>query len=114
MDSILTSIKKLLGLESAYTVFDNDIIMLINSALMTLTQIGIGPSAGVTISSAADLWSKIIGTRTDLEGVKTYVYLMVRLSFDPPQTGYLVDAIKTQLTELTWRLNVIAEGGATA
>lgn len=102
--SILTSIKKLLGVEEEYTHFDSDIIIHINSAFMNLNQIGVGPTSGFRIQDATSEWSDFI-ERTDLEGVKTYIYLKVRLIFDPPQMGYLVDAIKDQIKELEWRLN---------
>lgn len=112
MDSILTSIKKLLGIEADDTSFDNDLVIFINGALSTLTQLGVGPTYGYKITSATEVWSAFLGTtRLDLESVKSYVYLKVRLIFDPPQISYLVDAIKTQLTELEWRINVQVEGG---
>lgn len=108
--SILTSIKKLLGVEEDYTHFDPDIIMHINSALMSLNQLGIGPTTGFRIEDANAKWTDFITGRLDLEGVKTYVYLKVRLIFDPPQMGYLVEAIKDQIKELEWRLNAQVEG----
>jgi hypothetical protein len=111
MESILTSIKKLLGIEESYEHFDTDIIIHINSALMGLTQIGVGPTGGFSISDKAAEWGDLIGDRIDLESIKSYIYLKVRLIFDPPQTGFLVDAIKNQITELEWRLNIQAEGG---
>jgi len=112
MDSILTSIKKLLGIEEDYNQFDTDIIININSTLMALTQLGVGPVEGFSITDKTATWTEFLDGRKDLEGVKTYVYLKVRLLFDPPQTGFLVDAIKNQIAELEWRLNIQAEGGA--
>jgi hypothetical protein len=109
MESILTSIKKLLGIEETETHFDNEIMMHINSVLMVLNQLGIGPEQGFSISSKTTTWSSIFGTRVDLAAVKSYVYLKVRLMFDPPQMGYLVESIKNQCQELEWRLNVQAE-----
>lgn len=110
--SILTSIKKLLGPEEDYTHFDTDIIIHINSAFMNLNQLGVGPKGGFTIEDKEAKWEDfILDDRKDIEGVKTYVYLKVRLIFDPPQMGYLVEAIKDQIKELEWRLNVQAEGG---
>lgn len=110
-NSILTSIKKLLGIEAEYTHFDQDIIIYINSAFMGLNQLGVGPITGFRIADATATWEDFMGDRLDIEGVKSYVYLKTRLTFDPPQTGYLVDAIKDQIKELEWRLNVQAEGG---
>lgn len=109
VESILTSIKKLLGVEEDYTHFDTDITMYINTVLMRLNQLGIGPTVGFRIQDKTSEWSDFLSDATDLEGVKTYVYLKVRLVFDPPQMGYLVEAIKDQIKELEWTLNVQAE-----
>lgn len=111
MVSILTSIKKLLGIEEDYTYFDNDIIMNVNSALFNLMQLGVGPTSGFTIKDKEATWADFLGDRIDLEPVKTYVYLKTRLAFDPPQTSFLIDAIKNQISEIEWRLNVQVEGG---
>ena len=111
MESILTSIKKLLGPEEDNTQFDDDIIIFINGAIMRLNQLGIGPSTGYAITGKDNKWSELIGARKDLDAVKTYIYLKVRLVFDPPQSGFLVDAIKGQITELESTLNIQAEGG---
>lgn len=102
--SILTSIKKLLGIEADYTQFDFDILIYINSAFTNLYQLGVGPVTAFSITDDTATWSDFISTRVDIEAVKAYVYLKVRLIFDPPQTGYLLDAIKAQLLELEWRL----------
>lgn len=109
--SILTSIKKLLGLDESYTVFDVDIMMHINSALATLNQLGIGPEFGFTIEDAGPTWDEFLGIDQRLNPVKTYVYLRVRLLFDPPATSFAIDAVKEQITELEWRLNVTRESG---
>lgn len=111
MDSILTSIKKLLGIEETYEHFDQDIVMHINTAIMGLTQLGVGPATGFTISNKDKTWKDFIGDSILLEGVKTYIYLKVRLIFDPPATSFVVDAINRQIQELEWRLNIQAEGG---
>lgn len=110
-NSILTSIKKLLGIDSTDTNFDTDIIIGINSALLSVQQLGIGPTTGFSISSTSEKWSDLLGTRTDLDAVKTYIYQKTRLAFDPPQNSFLVEAINKQLTELEFRLNIQAEGG---
>ena len=110
-ESILTSIKKLLGPEEADTNFDTDIAMHINTALMRLNQLGIGPAKGYSITDKTQVWSELLGDREDLEGVKTYIYLKTRLVFDPPQSGFLVDSIKEQIKELESTLNYQAEGG---
>jgi hypothetical protein len=111
MDSILTSIKKLLGPTEEDTSFDTDIIIYINGTLMRLNQLGIGPAEGYFITDKNQTWTDFIGDRKDLEAVKTYVYLKVKLLFDPPQSATLVEAIKSQIAELDWSLNHQAEGG---
>lgn len=108
MESILTSIKKLLGPEESYDHFDTDIIIHINSALMVLNQLGVGPAEGFSISDKEAVWTDFVPEK-NVEAVKTYVYLKVRLIFDPPQSSFLVAAIEKQITELEWRLNVKAE-----
>jgi hypothetical protein len=84
MDSILTSIKKMLGIEADYTHFDPDIIVAINSAFMFLYQLGVGPVTCFSITDAAPIWTDFLGTNIDLESVKTYTYFKTRLMFDPP------------------------------
>ena len=107
--SILTSIKKLLGIDKEYTVFDTDLIIHINTAFFTLNQLGIGSSDGFSISDDTSEWEDFLEDRKDLEAVKTLVYLKTRLVFDPPQSGFLIDAINKQITELEWRINI--QGG---
>jgi len=110
--SILTSIKKLLGITEEDESFDTDVIMHINTALFKLNQIGVGPSDGFAIEDKTSEWTDLLPTRNDLHAVKTYIYLNVRLLFDPPQMGYLVEAINKQIAEYEWRLNVQVEGGS--
>lgn len=112
MDSILTSIKKLLGIEDEYMHFDSDIIIYINSALMSLNQLGIGPEAGYTILSDVETWTDYLGTQINVEAVKSYVYLKTRLIFDPPSSSSVLEAIERQIKEIEWRLIVQVEGGA--
>ena len=109
MESILTSIKKLLGIDETFTQFDIDVMIFINSAFMSLYQLGIGPSGGYKITDDDNTWDEVTDSRIDLEGVKTFIYLKTRLMFDPPQMGFLVEAIKDQIRELEWRLNVQIE-----
>lgn len=110
MESILTSIKKLLGISEEYTHFDADIIMHINSVLMTLTQLGVGPSSGFYIEDDTTLWTELTPDLTKLQAVKTYVYLKVRLLFDPSSLGSsTLAAYERQIQELEWRLNVGVE-----
>lgn len=110
MDSILTSIKKLLGITEEYTQFDQDLIIHINSVFMVLRQLGVGPVEGFSIKDKTNTWSEFIpSTDTKLESVKTYVYLKVRLMFDPPTSSIVSEAVNKTINELEWRLNVSAE-----
>ena len=113
MDSILTSIKKLLGPEEADTHFDPDIIMYINTALMALNQIGVGPEAGFSISDKTTTWATYLGANANLEGVKSFIYLKVKLVFDPPSNTPLIEAIERQISELEFRLLIQPKGGET-
>lgn len=110
-DSILTSTKKVLGIDESYTAFDVDVIMHINSAFSTLHQLGVGPPNGFAIETAEAKWDAFLGEGEDprLNTVKSYVYLRVRLLFDPPGTSYLINAINQQIEEMVWRLNVSRE-----
>ena len=108
--SILDSIKQMLGIDVEDSNFDRDLILHINGALMVMHQLGVG-SNGYKITSKDNTWTEFLEGRTDLELVKTDVYLRVRLIFDPPQNSFLVNAIKDQIAEYDWRieLNHIAE-----
>lgn len=109
IDSILTSTKKILGIAADYTVFDADIIVHINSVFATLNELGIGPVEGFMIADDTALWSDYILGDSKLNAVQTYMFLRVRLLFDPPNTSYLMTSMETQARELEWRLNVIRE-----
>lgn len=108
-ESILTSTKKIVGLDADYTAFDTDIVFHINTAFSTLYQLGIGPDEGFMIEDATAVWADFIGTDKRLSSVKTYVYLRVRLLFDPPGTSYHIGAMKEEIQQLEWRLNVLSE-----
>lgn len=110
MESILDTIKKMLGIESDYTHFDIDIITNINTIFLNLQQIGVGPKSGFSITDNTTKWNDYISLG-NLEAVKTYIYLKVRLLFDPPTNAFLVDAMERQIREIEWRLNVQVEGG---
>lgn len=114
MESILTSIKKLLGIAEEYTHFDADIVMHINSVFMTLTQLGVGPSEGFYIEDKSTYWEDFIEDPTKLQAVKTYIYLKVKLVFDPGSVGSsTLASYERQIQELEWRLNVAAEENET-
>ena len=106
MDSILNSIKKLLGITEEYKHFDQDIIIHINSVFSILRQIGVGPEEGFIITDSTSTWDEFTVDDIKIESVKTYVYLKVRLIFDPPSSSAAIDAIKENIKEIEWRLNV--------
>lgn len=109
--SILTSTKKILGIEGDYTVFDLDIITHINTVFSTLTQLGIGPKEGFAIEDADAEWDDFIDIDNDprFNAVKSYMFLKVKMLFDPPTTSYLIDSSNRQIIELEWRLNGFRE-----
>jgi len=109
MESILTSIKKLLGIAEDYEQFDPDIIMHINSVFFVLNQLGAGPELGFSIVNKTAIWKDYTGVSTNLEIIKSYVYLKVKLIFDPPTTVALIEAIKNQIQEFEWRIYVMLD-----
>lgn len=109
MESILTSIKKMLGIDEEYDHFDADVIFHINSALMTLNQLGVGPKDGFFVSTDEQTWEEYLGESKKLESVKSYIYLRVKMLFDPPANATIVEAMNKQIAEFEWRLNVQAE-----
>lgn len=109
-ESILTSIKKLLGIDADYTHFDPDIVMHINTVFSVLTQLGVGPDDGFSIQGAEETWDQFITmTPYHFSMVKSFIYLKVRLMFDPPQSSAAIDSINRQISELEWRLFVAAD-----
>lgn len=110
-NSILTSTKKVLGLAADYTAFDEDVLIHINSAFSTLTQLGIGPSTGFMIEDSSTDWSEFVDMDSDpqFNSVKSYVFLKTKMLFDPPQTSFVIDALNKQIEEMEWRLNVHRE-----
>ena len=109
MESILTSIKKLLGIAEDYEHFDQDIIMHINTVLAILTQLGVGPETGFSIADKSTKWNEFISNKLYYEPVKTYVYLKVKLLFDPPQSSIVLEATNRMISEFEFRLNAAAE-----
>lgn len=104
IESILTSIKKLHGIEEDDTSFDPDIIIHINSALMILNQLGVGPSDGFYIEDKTLKWTDYVPNRFIAEAVKTFVYIKVRLVFDPPASPTVVAALEKSADENAWRI----------
>lgn len=111
MDSILTSMKKMLGIEKEYDAFDTDLIININSVFTVLNQLGVGPKDAYSISTEDDTWSDFFADGKTIEAVKSYMYLKLRLMFDPPSNSFLVDSLNNQIRELEWRLNVFVDEG---
>ena len=111
MESILTSIKKLIGPSAEDTHFDPDIIIHINSVLADLTELGVGPAEGFMIEDDSAFWTDFIdeGSLARLNNVKTYIYLRVKLLFDPPANSAVIESMNKQIDKLEWRLNVAAE-----
>lgn len=109
MNSILTSIKKLLGIAEEYEHFDADLIMHINSVFMVLTQLGVGPTEGFRIQDEDATWDEFIQGEANIESVRSYVYLKVKLLFDPPLSSAVIESTNRMISEFEWRLNVAAE-----
>lgn len=109
-ESILTSIKKLLGIPESYDAFDLDIIINVNTVFVILYELGIGDSA-FSISDSTAVWGDFLKDAKNLELVKTYVYLKVRLMFDPPTSTAAIQAIKDLISELEFRINILVDCG---
>lgn len=108
--SILNGTKRILGIADVDDSFDIDVITHINSAFSTLNQLGIGPVEGFMIEDDAPTWDAFLGNDPRLNSVKSYVYLKVRMLFDPPSTARVIEAMESQITQYEWRLNVVREG----
>ena len=108
-DSILATIKKMLGIDDDYSVFDMDLIVLINSALMNLQQLDVGPKDGFVVKDYTQTWHEFLTNEVKLEAAKTYVYLKVKTVFDPPSSSFVLEAYNKQIQELECRLIMQAE-----
>ena len=115
IESILISVRKQIGLDENCPDFDSDLIMHINSAFLNLKQIGVGPDEGYAIEGVDEKWNDYINTEQNpeskvlLSAVKTYIYVKVKLIFDPPQSSAVIELLKQSLAEAEWRLNLEAE-----
>lgn len=107
--SILTSIKKLLGIAEEDTSFDQSIIIHINTVFAILAQLGVGPEGGFSIEDDSAIWEDYLGNATNLELVKSYIYMKVRSMFDPPTNSILADAMNKNISELEWRINTTVD-----
>lgn len=108
--SILADVKKVCNVPEWDDGFDAELILHINTALMTLFQLGVGPPEGFIVTGPEDTWASVVEGDTEIEGVKTYVCLKVRMIFDPPSSSAVMESYKNTIAELEWRLNVHAEG----
>ena len=113
MESILTSVKKQLGIAEDYEHFDPDLIISINSVFSILNQLGVGPEEGYSISDKNDMWTDFLPAGKKLELVKTYVYLKVKLIFDPPTSSAVMEAVKQNIAEQEWRILAVVDFPAT-
>ena len=111
MESILTSIKKLLGIPEEHTDFDADIIIHINSVFMILNQLGVGPNECFIIEDDLSTWNDFMpdDQKRRIEGIKTYIYMKVKLLFDPPANSTVMQSMNQAINEFEWRLNVAVD-----
>lgn len=108
-ENIFMTIKKMLGISPEYDAFDTDILVFINTAFMTLQQLGVGPNEGFYITTKNETWADFGAYDQMLEGIKTYIYLCVKTVFDPPANSFVMDAMNKQKEQLEWRLREQAE-----
>lgn len=108
-ESILTTIKKLLGITEDYTHFDEDILIHINSVFSILAQLGVGPEDGFSIKDKSTVWDDYLDSDLLLSDVKTYIYMKVKVVFDPPLSSVVMESMNRTIAELEWRINVAAE-----
>jgi hypothetical protein len=108
-ESILTSTKKILGLEEDYTAFDFDVMTHINTAFSKLNQLGVGPEQGFQIEDDTATWDAFLGSNLKYNMVKTYVCLVVRSFFDPPQSSIANTMMKEQIEQFEWRISILRE-----
>lgn len=109
-DSILTGTKLILGIADSYTAFDHEILTHINTALSSLTQLGVGPDEGFMIEDSSPVWDDFIGDDPRFNEVKSLVFLKVKMLFDPPGTSYHIEAMNNQIRELEFRVSITREG----
>lgn len=109
MESILTSIKKLLGITEEYEHFDQDLIIHINSVFSILSQLGVGHSDEFFIQDKTAVWSDFIGSEKAVELVKSYIYLKVKMLFDPPTSSAVIESTNRIIGELEWRITTIID-----
>ena len=105
-NSILNTVKKICDIDSSCTDFDDQLIIIINATLMTLRQVGIGPTTGYSITSSTETWTDYISDLSLLQSVKPYVCYKTKLLFDPSANSQINSSIKAIVDEYEWRLNI--------
>lgn len=108
-DSILGSVKSMLGLPTEDTGFEPELILHINSVLADLAQLGVGPDEGFVITGSSQIWSDLTDSEKVLNGVQSYVFHRVKMLFDPPQVGYVVTAVEKMIEKAEWRISVAVD-----
>ena len=108
-ESILNSVKKMSGIAEDYEAFDTDLILYINSVFSILHQMGVGPETTYKIQTAENTWDEFTEDNTEIEMVKPYVYMKVRLMFDPPSNSFVINSFNEMIKEAEYRLFVIAD-----
>ena len=103
-DSVLSSTKQMLGISPEDTSFDVNVIMSINTALTILMDLGLTEVEDQIVTSDDMTWDELLGERTDIEYVKTYIYQKVKMIFDPPTSTAAIDAMQRSINELEWRI----------
>lgn len=109
MDSILTSVKKIIGISEEDESFDVDLIMHINSIILVLDQLGLESASRFTITDKNATWNDLFSDGEVIEPVKSYIALRVRMIFDPPNSSAVAEAIKNTIAELEWRITAITD-----
>ena len=112
-DSILTSIKKLMGLTEEYDAFDQDILILINSIFFELEQIGVKAKEGFVLSDKTAVWSDYSDDDRLLNALKPYIYMKTKLTFDPPTSSGALDSMNRIIDRFEWRINLYSDTGGT-
>lgn len=105
-ESILLTIKKLIGMDVNYNAFDQDLIVAINSSFTILNQLGVGPLKAFCITGSEETWDQFFSDSRKVQLIKSYIYLRCRLLFDPPTSGVLHEAVERQISEFEWRLSI--------
>lgn len=108
-DSILATIRKLLNADEFDNTFDDDIVTHINSALSDLARLGVGPKDGFSIEDESSTWNELISNNKLLSFVKDYIYLSVKLVFDPPQQASVTTSMEKRIEKLEWCISVAVD-----